>query len=326
MIKQTFYKSFYGLRPEPIKQRIREDNYIDLMMTMCCQMFDYDFSDCPNELSQNLLEQMLMIYGCCVFGKIENKEEYAFGIPVFGDEYGKNAIDNNGVPNVVSGTSVVGEQIVDPVLIMNNNVISKDIDLMNRFAYELSRIDFAQEKLITNSLCNPIPLVKDESVKLAIEKVLKDSGETDPRTILDIKTFREQMDGQYKSFDLLDVTNVANAEKFKYLSSAHSDLVARLYQLIGFPMYSPTKQAQTNDSELQGRDDISMIYPMDRLKDRKIGMDKIKEAYGFDFKVKFNELWEKTKPEALKNETFETVDEIGDDENERDQDFDGNVE
>ena len=68
-----------------------------------------------------------------------------------------------------------------------------------------------------------------------------------------------------------------------------------------------SKMAQQTEAEINQGCNSHMILPNVRMKNRKVGVDKCKELFGWDCSVDFSEAWrrEKGQLETYANETTE---------------------
>lgn len=280
----NYFISKYGCLPKDIKENIRESNYISVMINSALNIYD-----CP-EMEFNtfkLLEIILCDIGFACLGKVGDKICAGFAI--------LDGIDSDGVPICTGGTTIDGKSMSDCFLIRNNTLMTNDMQYAERYAYQLSRIDYAQGKLTEWSTANALPVASTQAMKDGITKALNACGISDVDTVLNKKSWDRGDESQGKDWDLIEFTNVGYSDKFKYLSSYHDDITRRIYFLFGQSSQSPTKQAQTNDSELENRETISKIYVTERLNTRNADLQKFNEFHGTNFTYSFSELWKNNK-------------------------------
>lgn len=196
------------------------------------------------------------------------------------------------------------------VLIGNNATFTPDTLITDRFCYELAKVERSEDNLIKNSVCNPIPFASSDNVKNGIVKALKNSGMDDEEINVILSTpYNLDNADSYKDFDVLNLTDVSYSDKFKYISEFNDYLMRQLYFFLGMPTQSPTKQAQTNNPELQNRDTSSMIYPTERLKARAEGFRKFEELTGIVIDYEFADLWQTIDHDAKRDNIIEDEEE-----------------
>lgn len=275
----NFYNTRYANLNQNEKELTRINFYQDTMVNIVQSMFNWQTGE--TGISSKIIELLLICNGCCVVG-LTSDNKIKVGLP--SEAMG---FDDNGDEIYNSGVTVNGKEILHDVITIHNNATeTPDLPLFIRASNHLSKIDFSLNKLVEKSVCNPIPTAPNEATKDAIKTALKSSGNDDVEVVI----YDDWM-SEGDKWKMIDFTNVANSEKFKYISSYHDDVCRRLYALFGQSMHSPTKQAQTNDSELEGRDKISMIYPLDRLKFRLEAVKEINKKFNTNWSVDFSECW-----------------------------------
>ena len=260
------------------KIRHRGYNYFNQSINTATNLFSWgrlnDF------INTDILEMILITQGSAVVGKLSNGD-IACGSAKFGN------LDHNGEPINLSGTTIDGKEITDCVYIRNNANACGEMSFINKFIGHNAMCDFSQEKLLQKSVCNPIPFASNEQTYRGIKEALKKSLNSDifvlklpERNILD-------SDIDYKDFDVLDLTNIAYADKFKYLTSYQEYVEKRFYHHFGFGLHAPTKQAQTTTIELDGRTATSEIYVSKMLECRKRAEKKLSVLLGVDVVVDY---------------------------------------
>lgn len=280
----------YGNIGSKSKQILNELEYCNLALNMLCELYNYDFNDYDG-LNGSALEIILATNGCAVIG-IDSNADLHIGLPS-----GDAKFDDMGFPEYSEGVTISGLSLSDCVTIRNNSTMRNEVNIIKKLSYMLSRGDFAEDRLIKKCVCNPMPVAKTEQAYNAIADALKKNGElAEDVTIVKILESAEwdSDNTDKKDFDMIDLTNVSYADKFKYLSQFHEDILARYYTLFGFALHSPTKLSQTNNPEIQGRDKSSMLYVTNRLEQRKIGIGKVNKKFGTNFNIEFSDFLKAT--------------------------------
>lgn len=281
------------------KEVISGNQYIRVGLDALSLMHEYNGLPLS---TYTLLEYILIFYGYAAIG-FNDKDEIVAGIPSMTGEEG---IDDNGRLIVTGATTINGKTIKNPQLIRNTPSMMNDLTMITKYASKLSKVDFSEDKLVQKSVCNPIPMASNDKVYQGIKTALKNCGNDDIEVIkFDRDWSRDEQ--EHSDYDLIDLTNVANADKFKYISSFRDDIIRRSFFLYGISTVNPTKQAQTNDSELENRDEASRFYINARYATRQEDLKRASEALGVDITIQFSKIWKemelKTKEGVDDNET-----------------------
>lgn len=289
------YLTRYGNFAPDIRTLLSENIYYKIGTLMLSEMFEMPSL---NLTTFKLCEILCNLNGYCVIGRKTKDSEIVVGYPIF-DE-----IDDNLQPILTGATTLKGDKMTEYYLIRNNVLYRGEHSIISRFAYQLSKVDFSQGKLTDKSVCNPIPVAHNNKMFEGIKASLKSCGNDDITVLYDdTDSWSDDVVGKV-NYDLIDFTNVAYSDKFKYLSSYHNDLTSRAFFLYGFALQSPTKQAQTNDSELDFRNECSDIYISSRYATRYDDYKKACEGLGIEFNFDWSSIWRKSN--ATVEETNET--------------------
>lgn len=278
----------YAKIPNGKKQIYRESNYSNILMQSAILTFDIENM---KKATHDTLERILYTWGIACIGRLEeDREKIVVGLPnLITDKNGKYSLDENLIPYCKDGYTLNGKKIVDACIIRNNSDCYADKLIFDRYAYQLSKCDESEYKLIQKSMCNPIIMLSDSKLVDEINSALKKSGVEDKQAYL--TKDNDWFNDGAKNFEIVDFTKIEYSEKFKYLESYHDYLERRFYFMRGMANQSPTKLAQTTNDELENRNDTSMIYVTQELEVRKHDMELANEKLGTNFIYKFNELW-----------------------------------
>lgn len=265
------------------KEIIKGNQYIRIGLDALSQAHTYNGDITYSTAS--LLEYILMFNGYAVIG-FNAKGDIVAGLPTMTEDQG---IDDDGVITVTGGVTINGNPITNPQIIRNTPSMMNDLTILQSYASKLSKVDFSEDKLVQKSICNPIPMASNDKVYQGIQRALKACGNDDIEVIKFDKTWSRD-ETSHQDYDLIELTDVANADKFKYISSLHDDIVRRAFFLYGISTVNPTKQAQTNDSELENRDEASKFYVDVRLKTRQEDLQKACDNLGVNITVDFSKI------------------------------------
>lgn len=285
------YCNFYGLGFEknPMKAW-----YYSILEQVLTSMFEYD--NLPEGLERKYIEHTLIRYGACAIVKVTNNK-YFVGIPSI-----QPPLDNYGIGTKIVVTTYNGDKKItgtigeDCVLIWNNSEFISDFGI-TWFADMFREVDKSMEANVINTRLHPIPIAKTSKLKDTIDRIFKTiKGDSDSKsetyTVVAEQAFTDVINGDTKSIDVLNLTDVKDVDKIQYLSKFHDDLLRRFMTLYGHPMQTSGKMAQQTSEELQGYNTFSMIIPHNRLAERMKGIEEFNKVFGKNVSVHFGKAWE----------------------------------
>lgn len=289
---------FYKNLKNKDKQKARHGIYENLLESTLISMFDYTGDNIDETfIEMNLINVGLVGYSdkekcfvsCAPIGSNKNK----YGIPL---DY------NYSLPDGKTGTFTDGET---GVVVWNNNIKTGDSYIYNLSDF-LAETDLSMYTNVLWARLSPIVETSDSKTSAQIEQILKrlKNGEI---TTITSNNFVDSLlnNGNYENIKKLNLTDVKDIDKLKYLCDFKEYLLKSFYTTYGQNMQTTTKRAQTNESELHGMDSISTIIPLDKLKQRQNGINKINELFNTNYSVDFSKSFKHEIEEILNKSSEE---------------------
>lgn len=266
--------------PAEIKNNVRNQDYIQLIINMGAEMFD--ISDMTHEYSTMLI-RTVFLYGSAYIKKTENGKYIIcggqwVGIPkpdeIYPEKYlaVKAGFQFEGVPDEIKGETVV---YLEPQLNMITQIL--------RFASQFSEIDTSLFNNLMFSRVAPIAVVGNQKTKSEYEQSLGKmlAGELNNSILSSISLTTDKP----LNLSTIDISNADYAGKIQYLSMYHEQLISRLARLFGINYNFISKQANITNDELHNSDDYSCIMPLMFKKFLNLCLNKI------GLSAEFSEPW-----------------------------------
>lgn len=266
--------------PAEIKNNVRNQDYIQIIINMGAEMFD--ISDMTHEYSTMLI-RTIFLYGSAYLKKTENGKYIIcggqwVGIPkpdeIYPEKYlaVKAGFQFEGVPDESKGETVV---YLEPQLNMITQIL--------RFASQFSEIDTSLFNNLMFSRVAPIAVVGNQKTKSEYEQSLGKmlAGELNNSILSSISLTTDKP----LNLSTIDISNADYAGKIQYLSMYHEQLISRLARLFGINYNFISKQANITNDELHNSDDYSCIMPLMFKKFLNLCLNKI------GLSAEFSEPW-----------------------------------
>ena len=254
--------------------------YNDLFLSMLMSMFEYKNLPFKKMLIEGLLlttgkvgiykEDDNLYCGWCMFSGDIN--EYGFGSDVTIMTLSNK---QNFFPK--------WEESKDVVIIFNDN-----IGMPDRISKYLSDVDKSIENAILNTRSNKIYRAKDEKEKKAIESAIESNKDGRPSAIISSNILNDML-SEAKEQIVVDLTDPTQVDKIQYLCNLHTTILRRMQTIYGMMTAGTDKIAQQSVTEINNGSSFSFIVPLDRLEERKKGIEKVNELFNTNISVDFGE-------------------------------------
>lgn len=186
-------------------------------------------------------------------------------------------------------TGVVGK---DCTIIYNNPLKTPEIDVL---IDAVAMADCQQSAGINVKFARIAPVFKTKNgtQSAAIDSVLNTILDGNLKTIISKnELIDEALDPVDNSgFETIDVTQPERIQYVQYLSRYQDDIMRRHFSRRGLSMRTPTKAAQQSDSEINGMDSVSWYYLLQKLDERKKGIENFNQVNDEHASVEFSEIW-----------------------------------
>lgn len=283
---KKFDPTFSGMK-STIQNLIREEFYFSQMLICDRMMFTYE--GLPDSIDTKFLEDYLNISGACGIGK---KDDGTFLICPYGAREGRlnqYGLGENLVGNTMNGEPITGKIGVDCAIIYNSSSYTPSVDNFID-ADALAQIDKSAGVNVRFSRVAPVYGVPNDTVKEGMKAIMGKvlDGDLEVLTSENIIDALSGIDGSIKT---IDVTHPEKIQYIQYLAAYYDDIVRRHFSRRGLTVRTGTKAAQQSVQEINGFDAISWFYPLDKLAQRKKGIEMFNKVFNENASVRFSDLW-----------------------------------
>lgn len=280
----------YSKLSTKLKNYITEAAYTDILEQVLSGMLI--FEGFPDTVNTEFITLYKMHEGVCAI--VDDVEDGAVGHAAVGGVPGLNGIGKDVIVSFDNG--IVKEysdwRTNEHVVLMFHDVLMRPDLNVGRFAAALTDVDKSMMLNIIYSRLLPIPTAKNEDHKRALNAVIDGLIKGDiTKAILDTDILSDVL-GQHKGVDIINITDVNNAEKLQYLSMFHDDLLRRFYQLYGMDVNGNGKLAQQSVAEIGSRQGASMIIPYNIMREAEKAVKECNRKFGWNCSVQFGKPWQ----------------------------------
>ena len=288
--------NIYSILKQKKKDLITSEDFCNLLVESLSGMFVYSCESDAflEDMLNHKLEIWLRAYGKIGFAMGEDGKLY-FGRPEFtGGTLNKYGWLDKVTLFTLNGESKEFDVYGDKVVIMFNNALGAPEWNALRYADKLAEIDKSMDCGIINSRYTQMVLVKNEKVKRAIDEAVKDIKIGEPIIVDGADLIGNDIlkpNGDAKSVELFNITDVTNSDKLQYLTHFHDDLMREFYQMYGIDTNNTAKMAQQSVDEIQGSVGRSFIIPNQNYNWRLRALNEIKDKFGIEITISWGESW-----------------------------------
>lgn len=259
--------------------------YFTMLLDMLISMYKWD--NLPNTIPAEWIEKYLILYGVCGVGNINGKLTAVMG-GLCGD------VDGYGIGTQFVGATPIGDingkRGEDIAVGFNNSLYMADM-LLTKFADGLTEIAKSYDLNIRYARLMPMPVVRDNKDKIAIDSALDRLQNGEMKTTVKIDSFYDPIIQDKNDIPVLNLSDVSKIDKLQYLSLAFDDQIRRIANIYGQSLQTTAKNRQALSDEIHGNDSLSFILPLDRLRQRQKFAEEINNIFGTDITVDFSECW-----------------------------------
>lgn len=283
---KKFDPTFSGMKAS-IQNLIREEFYFSQMLICDRAMFTYE--NLPESIDPKFLEDYLNISGACGISR-KDDQYLIFPYGAREGELNQYGLGERLIGNTMNGEPVTGVIGVNCAIIYNNSSYTPTTD--NFFdADSLSQIDKSAGCNVRFSRVAPIYGVPNDTVKEGMKAIMNKvlDGELEVITSENIIDAIAGFEGTVKT---IDVTEPEKIQYIQYLAEYYDDILRRHFTRRGLAVRTGTKAAQQSVQEINGFDAISWFFPLDKLAQRKKGIEMFNSVFRENASVRFSDLWE----------------------------------
>lgn len=277
--------SIYSNMEGSEKTTLREYNYRNELLNVLLSMFEYE--NVPEGLNTTFLELFAINHGKVAVGKINDKL-----VAVCGDL--SDSLDEYGIGSNFIGSTLNGKDInwvidSDCVMLYNTELMTPDTEIPY-YSSMLTETDKSIEFQILYTRLAPLLVASNDNVKNElIEKVNK--IHTGNLCNVVSSNVLEQIETNGQPLYKIDFTDNTKVDHLQYLTHFHDDLIRQFYMKFGQNVQGTGKMAQQSTDEINGKNSLSFILPLNKLKQRQKFCKQLNEMFGTNLQVRFSEAW-----------------------------------
>lgn len=270
----------------------RADMHFSYLLCADCMMFDY--TGLPETIDQLYLEQYLNLSGIAAIGKTVDGDGKLYAAPFASrngqlDQYGIGIDCNAFVPN---GENIRGEIGKDIAIIYNNSSHTPQTDLFFD-AQSFAETDKSVNCNLLFARLAPMFSAGDDKTKEAIKSAIENLISGNLEIVLDENTIDMMGMGKNENIHVLDTfQHPERVQYLQYLTQYFDALMRRHFSRRGLSIKTPTKAAQQSTDEIHGMDSVTWFYAINKLNERKKGVEMVNRIFGTNIAVKFSPIWE----------------------------------
>lgn len=292
---------------DKVKLHITDMAYYTQFLQMLISMFDYE--NLP--IRKEEIETYLLINGNC--GVFKENDKLICGYCNFTgniNEYGFGSDVTIITINGISKTFTDWENSKECVVIFNDCIRYPDVNI-DRISKYLSDVDKSIENAVINTRINKVYRARDEKEKKALESAVDANKNGSPTAFVSSNILDEFLDStSMKNNFVIDLTDPSKVDKIQYLCNLHTTFIRRMLNIYGMMSQGTDKIAQQTTAEINNGSTFSFVVPIDRLNERKKGVEKINENFGYNIVVHFSETIQREYNRIFNKESENTDDNI----------------
>ena len=278
--------------------------YNDIFLSMLMSMFDY--KNLP--FKKMLIEGLLLTTG--KVGIYKEDDKLYCGWCMFSGDINEYGFGSDVTVMTLSNKQKFfpkWEESKDVVIIFNDNIGAPDLNI-DRISKYLSDVDKSIENAIINTRSNKIYRAKDEKEKKAIESAIESNKDGKPSAIVSSNILNDMLSAESKDQIVVDLTDPTQVDKIQYLCNLHTTILRRMQTIYGMMTAGTDKIAQQSVSEINNGSSFSFIIPIDRLEERKKGIEKVNELFNTNISVDFGETMKREYEKHMSQREYNTED------------------
>lgn len=297
------------------KVQLTDCAYNDIFLSMLMSMFEY--KNLP--FKKMLIEGLLLTTG--KVGIYKEDDKLYCGWCMFSGDINEYGFGSDVTVMTLSNKQKFfpkWEETKDVVVIFNDNIGMPDLNI-DRISKYLSDVDKSIENAILNTRSNKIYRAKDEKEKKAIETAIESNKDGRPSAIISSNILNDMLSSEAKEQIVVDLTDPTQVDKIQYLCNLHTTILRRMQTIYGMMTAGTDKIAQQSVTEINNGSSFSFIVPLDRLEERKKGIEKVNELFNTNISVDFGEAMRREykkhmeQREVIENNTEDNTDDITED-------------
>lgn len=293
-----------------------EANLIDIVTSM------FEYKGFPDTVNTEFIELYLNTFGECAIW--ETNDGFAVTFCSRAGSPNVNGLGKDLICTTFNGQSKTFndfENSKEVVYIRNDKYANPDFNI-EPIAEFLANADKSLKHLIINARYTPIPIAHNDIERKAIEGALNanNNDECKPQVIISDNVLSDIISESVgRETKVLNITDVSASDKIQYIHKSKDDTLRQFYNLYGMETCGSSKMAQQSVAEINSGCNSHLVIPEVRLSERKKGIDKCKEYFGWDCSVDYSICWKREEKEQEMEQEMEQVEQVEREESENEE-------
>lgn len=207
------------------------------------------------------------------------------------------------------------------ILVFFNTPLRIPDIFVDKYAKELSDIDYSIMNNVYFSRMHPFPIARDKKTKTRIDECLKSVNNGEFTTVVMENSLSDIIDGD--AVEVINITDVEKSQYIQYLSHLHDKYIGRLFFMIGLGATEAEKKAQISIPELEKNDDASIGMVLAWYRARMDAIEVAREK-GHDLSFDFSDVWKRRYEAIVKPPEVESTTEEEEEQNSEEEEAEDN--
>lgn len=170
--------------------------------------------------------------------------------------------------------------------VLTNQIVDSGLNTyIKRYARLLADIESTIDIRIVNSRMTAYAVASNNAMAEQL-KAFNAQVEGGKRAILTDNAYVE-------AFRNIDIAGKSDTERVNDLIIARDKILASFFREIGVKMTDLQKRAQLTDDEVNADEQLLLINPLDMLRERKEGLERVNNMFGTDITVRINPAYDR---------------------------------
>lgn len=262
---------------------------------LSCDLGIFAYKRLPESIDPIYLELYLNTTGSAGIKKLIDGS-YMVGYISRDGELNQYGLGDNCIINTMNGeeeTGTLGTVGTDSIIIYNNPLKTPEIDI----AIDAVAMSDCQQSAGINvkfARIAPVFHTSNSNQINELNELLNGIFDGNLKSIVSGNAVNQDIMGESlgDALETIDVTQPERIQYVQYLSRYMDDIARRHFSRRGLAMRTPTKAAQQSDSEINGMDSVSWYYVLQKLEERRKGVEAFNRINNESVSVEFSPVWQ----------------------------------
>lgn len=260
---------------------------------LSCDLGIFQYNNLPESIDPIFLELYLNTTGSVGIKKTDSG--YMVGFISRDGELNQYGLGDNCIITTQNGeeeTGVLATVGADATIIYNNPLKTPEIDILID-AVSLSDCQQSAGINVKFARIAPVFRTSNSAQTTALNELFNGIFDGNLKSIVSGNAVQNDIMGESlgETLESIDVTQPERIQYVQYLSRYMDDIARRHFSRRGLAMRTPTKAAQQSDSEINGMDSVSWYYVLQKLEERRKGIEAFNRINNESVSVEFSPIW-----------------------------------